>query len=205
MKGLLIKDAILIKKYCIFHFIISLLFFAISVANGSNLFFRFYSVAMVSIIPITISAYDEQCKWNAYEAALPISRKQVVLEKYIVALILVIPTTIIYSAILLIIGKENTSDIFAEASLMLLCGIIPPSIVLPIIYKFGYLKGRIINFIIIAVLVALISITSFGYVSVTDSQNLFNTAFALIVFAATFVIFIVSLLISTAVYSKKEF
>lgn len=204
MKGLLIKDAILIKKYCIFHFIMSIMFFVMSIVGKSNLFFRFYSVVMLSIIPITISAYDEQCKWNQYEAALPISRKQTVIEKYIVELMMVVPSTVIYSAILLIINNENKGEILLSAPLMLLCGIIPSSIVLPIIFKFGYLKGRIINFIIIAI-AAMISITFFGYISVDENLELVNTVFAIIIFAAAVVIFIISLLISIAVYRKKEF
>lgn len=210
MKGLLIKDAILIKKYCVFHFVISVAFFAGSLANQSNMFFRFYSVVMLSIIPITISAYDEQCKWNTYEAVLPISRKQTVIEKYIIALIMTVPSTIIYSAILIVLQSvnlysENASEIIFSAPLMLLFGILPPSIMLPIIFKFGYLKGRIIKFIFIAVLAAMISIVSYGYISVTETQNLFNAAFAIIVLAVVVVIFVISLLISNAVYRNKEF
>ena len=82
MKGLLIKDAILIKKYCILNFAISVLFFAISVMDPENILFALVSVVLISRIPITINAYDEQFKWNLFEAALPINRKTVVLEKY---------------------------------------------------------------------------------------------------------------------------
>lgn len=203
MKGLLIKDSILIKKYCIFHFIISIMFFALSMAGSSNMFFRFYSVVMLSIIPITISAYDEQCKWNTYEAALPISRKQTVIEKYIVVLLMTVPSTVIYSAILLAMNRSNTGEILLSAPLMLLCGIIPASIVLPIIFKFGYLKGRIINFIIIAI-AAMISIIFSGYVFKDENLKIFENAFGIIALAAAFIIFIVSLLISISVYSKKE-
>lgn len=204
MKGLLIKDAILIKKYCIFHILISIMFFVMSILGSSNLFFRFYSVVMLSIIPITISAYDEQCKWNAYETVLPISRKQTVIEKYIVVLLMTVPSTLIYSAILLILKRENTVEILSSAPLMLICGILPSSIVLPIIFKFGYLKGRIINFIIIAI-AAMISITFSGYISIDENLKMFNTTFGIIAFAAAVVIFTVSLIVSITVYNKKEF
>lgn len=204
MKGLFVKDCILIKKYCIFHILISIMFFIMSILGSSNIFFRFYSVVMLSIIPITISAYDEQCKWSAYEAALPISRKQVVLEKYIVELIMAVPSTLIYSAILLVLGKENTAEVLSSAPLMLLCGILPSSIVLPIIFKFGYLKGRIINFIIIAI-AAMISIIFSGYISTDENLKILNTTFGITAFAAAVVIFTISLVISTVVYRKKEF
>lgn len=204
MKGLLIKDAILIKKYCIFHILISIMFFVMSILGSSNLFFRFYSVVMLSIIPITISAYDEQCKWNAYETVLPISRKQTVIEKYIVVLLMTVPSTVIYSAILLAMSHSNAGEILVSAPLMLLCGIMPASIVLPIIFKFGYLKGRIINFIIIAI-AATISIIFSGYISIDENLKMFNTTFGIIAFAAAVVIFTVSLIVSITVYNKKEF
>ncbi len=205
MKGLLIKDAILIKKYCLFHFVISLIFFAISIFDDSNLFFAYYAVSIVSIIPITISAYDEQCRWNAYETILPISRKQSVAEKYIITACIIVPVTVIYSFIMLFVKKESLSDMLLNISIMFLCGVIPPSIVLPIIFKFGYLKGRTINFIIIAIFAAMISFTSLGYVSTVDNQLQFNAVMVLIMVIAAAVVFILSMLISSAVYRKKEF
>ena len=88
---------------------------------------------------------------------------------------------------------------------MFLCGVIPPSIVLPIIFKFGYLKGRTINFIIIAIFAAMISFTSLGYVSTVDNQLQFNAVMVLIMVIAAAVVFMLSMLISSAVYRKKEF
>lgn len=85
MKGLFVKDCILIKNIAFSYIDINYVFI-MSILGSSNIFFRFYSVVMLSIIPITISAYDEQCKWSAYEAALPISRKQVVLENTLLSL-----------------------------------------------------------------------------------------------------------------------
>lgn len=202
MKGLLIKDAILIKKYCVFHFVISLVFFSISVFDDANLFFAYYAVSIVSIIPITISAYDEQCRWNAYEAIVPISKKQSVAEKYIITVCIIVPVAVLYSIIMLFVKKENFSDTLLNLSIMLLCGVIPPSIVLPIIFKFGYLKGRTINFIIIAIMA---SFTSLGYGSAVDNPLRFNAAMVLIMLVAAAAVFMLSVLISSAVYKNKEF
>lgn len=206
MKGLLIKDALLIKKHCIFHLIISAVFFTISVADPSQIFFSYYAVSMAAVTPITISAYDEQCKWTMYEAILPVSRKQIVLEKYLVSLCIIIPLTVLYSVLSFIIKGENVSDMLLNAALMLLCGVMPPAIILPIIFKFGYLKGRVINFIVIAVIAALISFTSLGYnITAQSNQIQLDTLTAPAVFAAVAAVFALSLLISQAVYRKKEF
>ena len=206
MKGLLIKDAILIKKYCLFHFFVSILFFAISVFGQENLFFGYYAVTMISIIPITISAYDEQTKWNSYEAILPVGRKNIAAEKYLITLCLVLPVTLIYSAVLYFAKEESLNTFLLNAAMMLLFGIISPCIILPIISRFGYLKGRIINFIIaILVVIASISASASGIIESTGGIKLTAGVLAAILAAAAVLIFIASLLISAAIYSKKEF
>lgn len=207
MKGLLIKDAILIKKYCLFHFFVSILFFAISVFGQENLFFGYYAVTMISIIPITISAYDEQTKWNSYEAILPVGRKNIAAEKHLITLCLVLPVTLIYSAVLYFTKEESLNTFLLNAAMMLLFGIISPCIILPIISRFGYLKGRIINFIIIAILVVIASISASasGIIESTGGIKLTAGVLAAILAAAAVLIFIASLLISAAIYSKKEF
>lgn len=212
MKGLLIKDAILIRKYCKFHFIISLIFFIISLVGSSvktsNINFVYYAVAMVSIIPITISAYDEQSKWNFYEAALPLSRKQIVLEKYILTVFIVIPVSVIYTVILFAVKGGDLSKALLTFAIMLLFSLISPSVILPIIYKFGYLKGRIINLIIIALIMAMASvlaITSTNEEQINLSVLLGGGFTQLFLLAAAVIIFVLSGTISVSIYEKKEF
>lgn len=211
MKGLILKDAILIKKYCIFHFLISLIFFIISVIGSSveksNLNFTYYAVAMISIIPITISAYDEQSKWNVYEASLPLSRKQIVFEKYILTALIVIPVSFIYTIILFTVKGGDLNKAIINFTLMLLFGLISPCVVLPIIYKFGYLKGRIINLIIIALIMALASVSA--VTSISENQPDFSVILGgftePLLLAAAVIIFILSAAISVSIYNKKEF
>lgn len=211
MKGILLKDSILIRKYCIFHFIVSLIFFIISItgssAETSNLNFTYYAVAMVSIIPITISAYDEQSKWNLYEAVLPVSRKQIVLEKYLLTALIVIPVSVIYSVILFAAKGGNLNEVLLNFTIMLLFGLISPCVILPIIYKFGYLKGRIINLIIIALLMAIASVSAIASINANQAvYSVFAGGFAVMILAAAAaVIFIISAAISIYIYNKKEF
>lgn len=211
MKGLILKDAILIKKYCIFHFLISLIFFIISVIGSSieksNLNFTYYAVAMISIIPITISAYDEQSKWNVYEASLPLSRKQIVFEKYILTALIVVPVSFIYTIILFTLKSGDLSKAIINFTVMLLFGLISPCVVLPIIYKFGYLKGRIINLIIIALIMAIASVSA--VTSISENQPDFSVLLGgftePLLLATAVIIFVLSAAISVSIYNKKEF
>ena len=83
MKGLLIKELLLFKKHGIYSIAVSLLFFIIAMVSPNNANFIYYSVCMLSVIPISLYAYDEQCKWEIYERILPVTKKQAVGAKYI--------------------------------------------------------------------------------------------------------------------------
>lgn len=204
MKGLLIKDAILIKKYCILNFAISVLFFAISVMDSENILFALVSVVLISLIPITINAYDEQFKWNLFEAALPINRKTVVLEKYALLLILVLPVTVIYSLIGLIFNDFSFEEFLFNWSVMLFTGIITPCVTIPILLKFGYIKSRVISIVVIILFAA----GGAGAASIVDLAEIptnISGPVPLILILVSAVIAFISYLISNAIYAKKEF
>lgn len=204
MKGLLIKDAILIKKYCILNFAISVLFFAISVMDSENILFALVSVVLISLIPITINAYDEQFKWNLFEAALPINRKTVVLEKYALLLILVLPVTVIYSLIGLIFNDFSFEEFLFNWSVMLFTGIITPCVTIPILLKFGYIKSRVISIVVIILFAA----GGAGAASIVDLAEIptnISGPVPLILILISAVIAFISYLISNAIYAKKEF
>lgn len=204
MKGLLIKDAILIKKYCILNFAISVLFFAISVMDPENILFALVSVVLISLIPITINAYDEQFKWNLFEAALPINRKTVVLEKYALLLILVLPVTVIYSLIGFILNDFSFEEFLFNWSVMLFTGIIMPCVTIPILLKFGYIKSRVISIVVIILFAA----GGAGVASIVDLAQIptnISGPVPLILILVSAVIAVISYLISNAIYAKKEF
>ncbi|MCH5321684.1 MAG: ABC-2 transporter permease [Eubacterium sp.] len=206
MKGLLIKDFMLVKKHCFLTILISIGFFAMSLLSKISMVFLYYSITIVSIISMTTIAYDETYKWNKYELILPISRKTVVSEKYLFSLILVLPMIIIEAIIYLLVSGLPITDIFSLMSMMLLCGVILPIVVLPIVFKFGYIKGRIVNMIIIALIAASISAIS--------GKNMLNGALlegafiplknAVLFAVISVILMIVSFLISVKVYQKRE-
>ena len=83
MKGLMIKDILNLRK----NFKTTLLvigFFAIYAYTSNN---PSYMIAMVTLIlsmmPLTSMAYDDMSKWDRYALAMPISKKDIVLSKYI--------------------------------------------------------------------------------------------------------------------------
>ena len=207
MKGLLIKDFYMAKKHCFMLFIIFLLFLIMSAATEASLYFSYYSVALISMIPINIIAYDEMYKWNKCEVLLPVVRTISVLEKYIFLLVFLLPVAIIYGIIALFSFNFNLTDTIGYMSFLLLCGIIAPSVVLPIAFKIGYLKAKMLITVLIVIMVGTVTTINirtiwgggFAYQAFTPQNN--SLVFAVIAIA----LLGISMLLSIWFYKKREF
>ena len=212
MKGLLIKDLMITKKNCLSLFVISFGLFVISLISKMSVVYLYYSVAIVSIIPINTIAYDEAYKWNKYELLLPISKKTVVREKYLLSLTLVLPIMLIERIIYVLVHNQSVTNILSLMPIMLFCGVIVPIVVLPIVFKFGYIKGRLIYLISLVVIASSISVASpISIISISESSGsilldvLFTPYKSAILFAVISVtLLLISYAISVRVYQKRE-
>lgn len=208
MKGLLIKDFYMFSKYCRTFALLLLVFCVTGAFGGENVsaFMLFYPCIIAGMLPVTLISYDERDKWVDYTQALPYSRAQLVSCKYTVGLILegavVLLTLLAQSARLLRLG------IFSAGELMGLCGVLfpaallPASILLPFIFKFGSEKGRIAYYIVIigacAGTVALAEFLPGGQIALKGTEG------QLIAIAASVIAYALSWLLSIHFYKKRE-
>ena len=155
MKGLFLKDWYLMKKYCRFLLLFVICFLVAGFAKKDE-FFLMYSMLMVSIIPVTLLAYDEKSKWNIYSQTMPYTRRQIVSEKYLIMLALLgIVLVLICIGQYFITKTELSSDIWYYCTLRIqtvviifsIC-IIMSSILLSVLFKFGIETGRMIYYIV---------------------------------------------------------
>ena len=86
MKGLLLKDLYMMKKYCKSSFLIAIASIALSFVGDSNLLFVFYPCIICGMIPGTLLAYDEKSKWPQYSETMPYTKGQMVSGKYLIGL-----------------------------------------------------------------------------------------------------------------------
>lgn len=97
MKSLLIKDFYNLRKSLLVIFIIDAIFYAIVFLPSSGPeAFTAASTMMFSAVALTSYTYDDESGWNTYALATPISRKDLVLSKFVVL--------ILYTLIGLLIG-----------------------------------------------------------------------------------------------------
>lgn len=202
MKGLLLKDFYMIKKYCRAFVFLIIVFLGVSCIGGENAFFAVYPVLLASVIPVTLISYDEKERWNLYCAALPYSRGAIVSAKYLVGLLsgiaMLILSVGVQVAQMIYHGTFTWTNFGGILSSFIVIALIGPTILLPVIFRYGVEKGRIVYYIINGVICAL---AVFGSEIVgtlhTSNMSFLSSGIVILLFAASW-------LLSIAFYKKKE-
>lgn len=206
MKGLLLKDYYMIKKYCRFYIFILIIFFVIASFVESNPFFILYPTLIAGLIPVTLIAYDEREKWDIYCTTLPYNKKQIVSEKYLIGFLLEFLVTIISSVIqgikMISLGTFIWNDFLSLSGTIFVVGLIGPSILLPFIFKFGAEKGRIAYYIIVGFIFTFITMISGKGFELLN--NLKPNIYLIIVIITSFSLYFLSWLISIKFYKNRE-
>lgn len=153
MKGLLLKDWYMMKKYCRAYLLIAVVFMAVSFAGEENLFFVFYPCLLCGMIPVNLLGYDERSHWVQYSAALPYTRAQIVTSKYLIGLFsqiaVLLATAIVQGLRMGINSSFHWHDFTVLMLTTLIIATFSSSICLPFVFKLGVEKGRIAYYVMI--------------------------------------------------------
>ncbi len=153
MKGLLLKDWYMVKKYCRAYLLIAIVFIAVSFFSDDNMFFVFYPCLLCGMIPINLLAYDERSRCMQYSGTLPYTKTQIVSGKYLIGLLAqlaVLVATGVGQAVKMIIARNFVPGDFAVLMLlMLIVSTLSSSICLPFVFKLGVEKGRTAYYVMI--------------------------------------------------------
>ena len=153
MKGLILADFYMAKKYCRSYFLIMLVFIAVSFFGNDNTFLIIYPVILAGMLPVTLLGYGERHKWNVYCETLPLTRRQVVTEKYLLPGILLLGVFLLIAVVqglrLSASGQFDVREYGALLAPLLAAGLLSPSITLPCMFKYGVEKGRIAYYVVV--------------------------------------------------------
>lgn len=153
MKGLLLKDWYMMKKYCKTYFVIAAVFIVLSFIGDNNMFFVFYPCLLCGMIPISLLSYDERSHWLQYSCTMPYTKEQIVSSKYLIGLLAQIVTLLIIGVVqgtkMVIQGNIEFSDFTILMLLILIVVTLTSSMSLPFIFKMGVEKGRIACYVMI--------------------------------------------------------
>lgn len=201
MKGLLRKDLYMLWSNCRSFLLMILVFAGVSLIDSTNAFYTTYPVILGSILPVTLISYEEGCKWNVYCQALPVSRRMVVAEKYLLSLLCGMFILIITGLVQFIVFSREIGfpwhRYWTMMESLFALALLAPSVTLPLIFKLGSEKGRIAYYFVIGgacAIAFLFNDRQFPVIPMSEA------ALPLI----TLVIFSLSCLISIRFYEKRE-
>lgn len=206
MKGLLFKDILNLKKSFSTVLIITALYFLFSFNSGDPSILVGMIVLLLSTLSITSISYDDIAKWDKFALAMPISRSSLVLSKYILSILLSLVGVVFSIAvgyfIILLKEKMSISEFLMSSYIIFGVGIIFSSILLPLVFKFGVEKSRLMMMTVIAIPAAIAYLLNqIGIEMPTEAQ--FMTALRISPLILVLIIY-VSIRISCNIYMKKD-
>ena len=202
MKGLLLKDIINLKQQGKIYLLMLGIWMAIGFVNKNGDYFGGIMMMLTVVVPISAIAYDEKAKWDRYALTMPVSRKDIVLSKYILAAVCAVVGAFLSEIVSVIITKKPMESLMTSL-LYFSLGLIFASIVLPVIFKFGVEQGRLLMLAVILVPTALTMTLSKAGVPLPSEETVQRA----VTFspAAAVLLIILSAIVSTRIYRRKEF
>ena len=146
MKGLLIKDFLVLKKTGRIFLLIMGLYLVMAVFLDTDM--GPLMVFLCGMLSISTFAYDEQAKWDAYALTMPLKKRDLVRAKYVLAMILCL-TGAAAGAVLSIAGSMDQpfvdwKGILTASGIALCASYLFNSLAIPLLYKFGAEKTRLV-------------------------------------------------------------
>ena len=212
MKGLLLKDAYQTWSYTRWIILVSIAMMLMGtflMKDGSN-FFMLYSGLMLGMSPMTLLAYDQNSRFSAYCAALPVTKEQIVGGKYLIGLCGMVLAELLSMAALaaaqLLWGTVTVQLTVATLLQVAMLTLLGNMILLPLTYRFGYEKAKYVYYLSVGMLGGLMGIT------VSSDGTLLNGILPangsllvlVVVLTAALALYAVSWRLSVAWYGKVE-
>ncbi len=212
MKGLLLKDAYQTWSYTRWIILVSIAMMLMGtffMKDGSN-FFMLYSGLMLGMSPMTLLAYDQNSRFSAYCAALPVTKEQIVGGKYLIGLCGMVLAELLSMAALaaaqLLWGTVTVQITVATLLQVAMLTLLGNMILLPLTYRFGYEKAKYVYYLSVGMLGGLMGI------AVSSDGTLLNGILPangsllvlVVVLAAALALYAASWRLSVAWYGKAE-
>ena len=216
MKGLLIKDLLCLKNYKK-SFIVSLVmagfigFVDSEVGNVIGIVTIMFGF-MFSAISTSTFAYDELSNSEKYILTLPVSKKDILLSKYIFSILCLlcgILMGMILGSILTLTLNGKIINLDSDLS-TIMGGFIVCSFMLciqiPCIYKYGVEKGRVQALIFMTLIISVIIGIYFllNKIGIIFDFSNFGNYFVIVFLIISVFMYYISFIISKKIYYKKE-
>lgn len=212
MSGLLVKEYYTLRRYLKQYILLFIFFGVLSVYLDSAIYFQAMVTMSMCMLVFTGMSYDSTAGWDKYVMTMPVSRKDVVLSKYVSCVIYAASAIVVSTVFSIIINRIHPMEdgglmLMTTVAATLLCLIfIIYSILLPMIFKLGVEKTRILMIAVIMIPVfAILGTAEYMPESVLDFIEQHAAIFGAAGVIMSVLIYSISYFISMSNFSKKEF
>lgn len=211
MTGLLLKDMYSLSKNIKQYGLSCIVFIVLAFYMKSSVYYVYMVILMATMLIFTALTNDEMSKWDKYALTMPIARREIVLSKYALFTMLLLSATLVSSVIGLVMTyfmsfeSAKTILITSISGAGISCFLI--SIMLPLVFKYGVEKGRILLYVVIAIPTFLVAGGSKLLVKLNIAIPTLSQVKPYLYFlpAIILAILFISYKVSLSIYEKREF
>jgi len=195
-----------LKKYSrtVLLIVVFYIFFAFMMDSMS--FMSGMIILMFAVTTVSSFSYDSQSGWETYALTLPLHKRNFVLSKYVLALLLTISGTLLSVLANWLFGlfkhKSNFSETLVTSYTIFAIAVIFLCIMLPLIYRFGAERSRVIILAVFAIPAAALVVLSQTGMPMPDealiSRLLLSSPLVLIAASA------ISFALSCRIFQRKQ-
>lgn len=221
MKGMLTKDLLIIGQQKRLLVLYALLAVIMSMSMDAVFLVCYFPLVAV-IVALSTIAYDSYDNGMAFLMTMPGVRKHYVAEKYLLSAMMMLASWAVAIVLqmwaLLVKGIEFTVvEALIQDTIFLPVFILVSAVMIPITLKYGAEKGRLVSFIVMAVVILLVlgGGSLMGRISasmgrdtrsiIQSIENIPGPMVAAVLAAVTLLILLISIKISSGIMKKKEF
>lgn len=204
MKGLLLKDILTLKKQGKLLGILLAFYVVLGLAMNETATFGAMIIVVCAMLPITAMSYDERAKWDKYALSMPVSRRDIVLSKYVLGILFCAAAALAVALFGIATQPEKMGEAVAVALTTAAAGLILQSILFPIFFKFGVERGRLLMLAVILLPAALGMLLARMDLGLPAPSEQLLAAAPWLLAAAVVVCFAVSVAASLRIYRNKE-
>ena len=205
MKGLFYKDVLMLTRSFRAYLAMTLFFIILATIRPDNSFWAVYGTFFFVTLVSSLMAVDEQSRWLSYCDILPLKRRDIINERYLLSLILTAVLVVLFLILSLIFRHADMPTVLVTAGMMVALSLLAISVSMPINVKFGTAKGQMVRMTVIVVMVAC-GMFIINYAGPITAILLQVRASVLLFGIAAFIILIFALswLLSIRIYEKKS-
>jgi len=210
MMGLILKDFLCLRKVLRSMLMVAAFYVALSFTDMFDLsIMAGIIVILLAIMPANCFSFDKAAGWDVYAGTLPVSRAQQVYARYLTILLL-IALGWIFSLAVAVVGSflgliDDWNVFLITSAAYALIALLFNAIMLPLLYKFGAERARVLFYGVIAglALAGFLLVKALGGVEALDSLE-GSPVYVVLPFLGALLLFALSIPISLNIYQKKD-